>query len=134
MPLASYLSQDRADSLIMMPKRPANNQICDYPSGGSRVNIPLVSLDKTESFFLDISTSRVNFAKRKYQNRVETIVLVRLEINGTWHRNPDGTMVGPSHIHVYREGYGARWTFEVPNNEFMYVNNPRKTFLDFMDY
>lgn len=132
--MASYLSQDRADSLIIMPKYPTDNRTWDYPFGGSSVNIPLISLDETESFFLDISSSRFNLAKRKHQNRTGTIVLVRLEINGAPHRNPDGTSVGPSHIHVYREGYDTKWAFEVPNQEFMCIDNPHKTFSDFMDY
>lgn len=35
--------------------------------------------------------------------------LVRLCINGTNHFNPDGTKVGPNHIHIYRSSDEFEW-------------------------
>lgn len=34
---------------------------------------------------------------------------MRLDIDGRPHTNPEGTAVGRSHLHVYREGFEERW-------------------------
>ena len=117
-----------------MPKRLTKTQPLTYPFGGNRVTIPLISLDETESFYLDISSGQFNLTRKKYQNRFRNVVLVRLEINGCPHRNPDGATIGPNHIHIYREGFGDRWAFQVPNDDFMYIDPPRRIFADFLTY
>jgi len=128
------LSQRDADLLIAMPKYRVNRKVWDHPICGGRVNIPLMSENRSYLFFLDISTSKYRLTKKKYQNRIDNIVLVRLEIDGRKHRNPDGTIIGPNHIHTYREGFGTKWAFNLPFPGFMHLNDPEKIFFDFMNY
>ncbi len=128
------LSQEKADSLLAIQKCKIDDKVWDYPSWGGKVKIPLKSVDGTESFFLDISSSRYNLSKRKYQNRTGSIVLIRLDTGGTGHRNPDGTIIGPDHVDIYRQGFGAKWAFNVPTTKFSDIGNPQTTLFDFMKY
>jgi hypothetical protein len=47
--------------------------------------------------------------------RYEVIeILIRVDIDGPPHENPDGTEVLCPHIHLYREGYGDKWAQPLP--------------------
>lgn len=64
---------------------------------------------------LDVKRRKVTLAAT-YQTRArESIVLARLDFDAK-HRNPDGTVVGVPHLHLYREGYGDKFAYEVPEN------------------
>ncbi len=72
---------------------------------------------------LDISRARINLKRQKYQARVrEAIILARLDLSGR-HRNPNGEEAGTPHLHLYREGYGDKWAFPVPDNIFQDIND-----------
>ena len=75
-------------------------------------------------------------AKGTYQNRArKTIVLARLDFGGQPHRNPDGQHVGSPHLHLYREGHGHKWAFEVPSDRFPTdTANPWIMLQDFMRF
>jgi|GEM_PF-998922 len=104
------LTQAEADDLIFMEKVCIDDQEWEFPSLGGAVSIPLVSRDKRENFMLDVSRGRIDLAKIKYQNRArQVVILVRLELAGPTHRNPDGEEIGCPHIHIYREGFGDKW-------------------------
>jgi hypothetical protein len=54
-------------------------------------------------------------SKCTYQERYAVIeILLRLDIDGPPHQNPDGVDVPCPHLHVYREGYGAKWAMPLP--------------------
>lgn len=111
------LTQDEADSLIAMPKFRTNDDVMYYPDQGSSLTIPLISTDKKENFLLDIKRGRIDLQKATYQNRArQTVILVRLDLSGAPHRNPDGEEVACPHLHVYRERYGDRWAGPVPGD------------------
>ena len=94
-----------------------------------------MSENKRESFLLDVSRGRIDLAKGTYQNRArQTLVLVRLDFGGPPHRNPDGEEVGSPHLHVYREGYGAKWAAPVPADRFPSLGDLWATLDDFMRY
>ena len=72
-------------------------------------------------------------AKGTYQNRArKTLVLARLDFGGQPHRNPDGQRVGSPHLHLYREGHGAKWAFEVPSDRF--PTNPTDLWIMLQDF
>ena len=62
------------------------------------------------------------------------MVLVRLDLGGPPHRNPDGEEIGTPHIHVYREGYGDKWAFPVLGNRFRALADAWTTLEDFFRY
>jgi hypothetical protein len=129
------LTQAEADALIAMPKCRVNEDPWDYPGTGGAISIPLVSQDKREGFFLDVSRGRIDFLKGKYQNRGrQVVVLVRLDFGGPPHRNPDDTEVIAPHLHVYREGFADKWAMTVPKDKFPNPADLWRTLEDFMGY
>ena len=106
------LTQSEADGLLAMEKHRADQEQRPFPGLGQVVQIPLLSADRREAFVLDLSRGRVDLAKVTYQNRAQKmVVLVRLDLAGSPHRNPDGEEVPCPHLHVYREGWGDKWAY-----------------------
>ncbi len=113
------LTQAEADALIAMEKRRANEDQHLFPNAGQSLTVPLESPDKREAFLLDLSRGRIDLAKVKMQNRArQVVVLVRIDLAGAPHRNPDGAEVGCPHIHRYREGFGDKWAEPLPPDRF----------------
>lgn len=131
----SELAQTEANALIAMEKHRANNDTCRFPDMGGKAIVPLVSADKRENFFLDISRGRLDLAKGTYQKRGrQIVVLVRLDFAGAPHRNPDGQEIPCPHIHLYREGFADKWAEPVPADGFSEITDAWKTIQDFMRY
>lgn len=128
------LTQSEADALMAMEKHRINEDQWDYPSLGGAISIPLRSTDKKEEFLLDIGRGRIDLKKTKYQNRARyVVVLVRIELGGPPHRNPDDTEVTAPHLHLYREGYGDKWASPLPK-AFSNVEDQWKVLQDFMKF
>jgi len=129
------LTQSEADSLIAMEKHSTDGKVHDLPYAGGSIAIELLSPDKRERFLLDISRGRIDLGKVKYQNRARNIVvLVRLDLAGPPHRNPDGEEVESPHIHLYKEGYGDKWAYPVPGSDFSNTSDIWVTLEEFMRY
>jgi hypothetical protein len=105
------LTQAEADVLIAMEKHRTREERSDFPMAGQSLILPLHSLlTDANIFFLDISRGRIDLRKVKLQNRArQVVVLVRLDLGGAPHRNPDDEEIPPPHLHLYREGFGAKW-------------------------
>jgi len=86
-------------------------------------------------FLLDLWRGTIRLSKLRYQTRGrKVIVLVRLDINGSPHTNPDGTRLDGTHLHVYREGYEDRWAYPIDTSIFRDVYNIQQSFEDFCRY
>ena len=128
------LTQAEADALIAMEKHRVTDDRTDFPMGGESVVLPLQSADRREQFLLDLSRGRINLKKVKMQTRGrQIIVLVRLDLGGAPHRNPDGEEIPVPHLHVYREGYGDKWAMPVPTDQFT-AADVWTTFEDFLRF
>lgn len=128
-----HLTQAEADLLLVIEKHRLSDQPLDFPQPGEALSIPLVSADRRENFSLDIHRGRIDLAKGTYQNRARTVViLARLDFGGRPHRNPDGAESAPPHLHLFREGYGDKWAFEVPRDRFPNLPDRWLTLHDFM--
>lgn len=129
------LTQAEADALIGMEKHSANKDRNDFPMGGQSVVVPLQSADRREQFLLDLSRGRIDLLKVKLQNRGrQVVVLVRLDLGGAPHRNPDDEEIPVPHLHVYREGCGDKWAVPVPAGRFSDLADVRVTLEDFMQF
>lgn len=129
------LTQAEADALIAMEKHRINEDHSDFPMGGQSLVLPLQSADKREQFLLDLSRGRIDLLKVKMQNRGrQVVVLVRLDMGGAPHRNPDGEEIPVPHLHVYREGYGDKWAIPVSADCFRAVGDVWATLEDFMRF
>ncbi len=111
-----------------------------YPGMGGKLEIPLRSVDNKEEFVLNITKGRKNYLKVSHQTRARvSIPIARLDF-GAKHTNPDSKIVGSPHLHIYREGYGDKWAYELddlpddigfsipPDNK---IESWSKAFLDF---
>lgn len=133
--MSSQITQAEADELIALEKHRVDSQIWNYPALGGSINISLTSMNRSKSFILDITRGRVHLSKTSLQNRyTSTTVLVRLDVGGPRHRNPDLRRIRSPHLHIYTEGYGDRWAFSVPSERFRDLSDATQTLEDFMKY
>lgn len=129
------LTQAEADALIAMEKHRVTDDRSDFPTAGEKIEVPLQSADRREQFLLDLSRGRIDLAKVKMQNRGrQVVVLVRLDLGGAPHRNPDDEDVPAPHLHIYREGFGDKWAIPVPRNRFRDTTDVWVTFEDFLEF
>jgi MoaA/NifB/PqqE/SkfB family radical SAM enzyme len=130
-----YLTQQEAELLIAMEKLRENDTRWNYPQMGGSIRIPLISTNKREKFMFDITRGNINQLKVTYQNRArQAVVLVRLDIAGPAHPNPDGEVIPCPHLHIYREGYGDKWASPIPIEIFTNINDSWQSLLDFQRY
>ena len=131
----SNLTQAEADALINMEKHRLDEEPNNFPANGETIILPLHSADRREQFLLDLSRGRIDLRKVKMQNRGrQVVVLLRLDLGGAPHRNPDGEEIPVPHLHVYREGYGDKWAKPVPVDRFGNLTDTWQTLSDFMRY
>ena len=93
------LTQEDADALLAMEKHRADDTAHEYPSLGGGIRVPVLSPDKRETFFLDITRSQIKLTKGTYQNRARGVaILARLDFGGAPHRNPDDEEIPCPHL------------------------------------
>lgn len=128
------ITQQEADSLFKMSKHYTGNDQFSFPSLGGTLRIDLLSDDAHEKFSLDITQGKISLSKHTFQNRARTvIILARLDIGGSPHRNPDGEEVPCSHLHLFKQGFGDKWAIPLPDI-FLKANTPSEFLEIFMDY
>jgi len=112
------LSDTEVQRLIHLQKKFADEAEVLVPASGQYEHCSeLVAIKDGDRFLLDVSRAAIRLTRCKTQTRyARNTILIRVEIDGPPHDNPDGTEVGPSHVHVYREGYDAKWAY--PIDEF----------------
>ncbi|MBI3837819.1 MAG: hypothetical protein HY288_07785 [Planctomycetia bacterium] len=90
---------------------------------------------RANEVLLDLSRGRIDLAKVKLQNRGrQVVVLVRLDLGGAPHRNPDDEEVACPHLHLYRDGYGDKWAVPAPADRFPNPSDLWATLGHFMAY
>ncbi|PNS42979.1 DUF6978 family protein [Gardnerella vaginalis] len=122
------LTQSEANLLIAETKR-AVEKVVNMPAQGVH-NAEFHVKSKENSFTIALYRGRINANKHTLSARtssartlsarisVSGIPLIRLCVNGSTHTNPDGTRVGGTHWHIYREGFDD--SFAVAAN----INSP----------
>ena len=129
------ITQEKADELIAMEKHRVNEKEWLFSAPGERLAIPLISADKREHFMLNVSRAQVKLTKATYQNRArQAIILMRLDIDGPPHRNPDGVEIPCPHLHIYREGHGDKWAVPAPADRYPNTLDLFSTFETFMTH
>lgn len=142
------LTQSEADALTAMPKKRADDESYSFPHSGQVLSVPIISDDGREPFLLDLYRGRIRLTKCTFQERYrKTIVLVRLDIDGRPHTNPEVSSVpvsylGPHngqtiqcpHLHLYVEGFNDTWAIPVPIDRFPQTDDLYRTLDDFFCY
>lgn len=107
------LSQKQVDDLLAMLKLLTKAGPIEFPQSGSFKQFDVKSDDGREAFIIDVNRrGKIKATKCTYQERYQVVeILLRLDVDGPPHENPDGTVVPCPHMHVYREGYAAHWAF-----------------------
>lgn len=131
------LSQEEADSLIEALKEIKDlSGTFPFPRPGEYKKIDLLSQDGKHSFVVDVNKKgSINFSKKcTYQGRYQKdIPLLRLDVEGPEHTNPDGEVLPKTHLHVYKEGLGDRFAIAVPS-DFSNTEDLVQTLIDFLIY
>lgn len=131
------LSQKQIEELLNILKKAEYNQSTFiFPDYGEKEIIEAYSLDKRKKFLIDITPGKSKRRKYKmsYQERYKKdIILLRLDLNGPPHTNPDGTLVSGNHLHIIKEGYDDKFAIEVPDNLIAKDNNVQ-TLINFLEY
>lgn len=113
------LTQEEADALLAMEKHRANDGVLEFPAPGQNITIVLKSRDKREEFLLDVWRSGTIQSKVRFQIRArQSVVLARLDLSETPHRNPGGEKISSPHLHLYREGDNDRQALPAPTERF----------------
>ena len=131
------LSQAEADQLIKTRKQVISLESFEMPTLlDHRKIINLTETGSVTKFHVDIEFNRrPNSLKGKYQLRVRGKVrLLRLDFNGPSHSNPDGSEVGETHLHIYKEGEHDQWAYEPPKDYFSDFNDAANTLREFLEY
>lgn len=129
------LSQTEADFLIQAAKRLQDSISLIFPAPGEKMSLVAKTLDEREQFLMDVNRGRLRLRKCTYQERYQAVeLLVRVDLDGPPHRNPDGTIVPCPHIHVYREGYADKWAEPLPLDRFSDPGDLAQTFRDFLQF
>lgn len=129
------LTQDEANILLNLEKYYIGDNSYKYPVVGGALHISIHSKDKKEEFSLDIRRSSIEFSKNTFQNRAKkAIVLLRLDMGGSPHRNPDDREIMSPHLHIFREGFHDKWAYPLPDNIFTDLNNIATVLDEFMNF
>lgn len=105
------LTTNEFNRLMKLPKELKLNTI-SLPIINTKARFEIKSKTTKDEFWLDIDRSNRYEIKSKTQERTNE-VLVRLEINSPPHMNPDGTVTSRDHIHIYKEGFGLAWAYDL---------------------
>lgn len=83
-----------------------------------------------------MTSSSISLTKYSHQNRVhKNIILVRLDVNGPTHRNPDEELsLSGDHLHVYREGFGDKYAYELSEDFLAIKDKPFELLQKFLEY
>lgn len=129
------ITQAEADQLIAMEKLRAEDKEWLFPRPGERLTIPLVSSNKRESFVLMVTRGQIKLTKANYVNLArKSVTLMRLDLDGAPHRNPDGIEIPCPHLHVYREGFGDKWASAAPIDRYHDTGDLYSTLWAFMNH
>ena len=131
------LTQEEVDVFLEILKQiKSAGELLSFPGPGEYKSLNLISEDSKHEFLVDINRKGyLNDAKKyTYQARYrKDIILLRLDIDGPEHTNPDGTVLPGRHLHVYKEGCDDRWAIEVPQ-EIINPDDMYQTLIDFLKY
>lgn len=129
-----FLTQVEAVRLLTMRKRFVDRSPLGLTPGG-RQSRDLISDDKRERFLFDSYRGKLRVSKYTYQTRARRLViLARLDIDGSPHTNPDGSQIGRTHLHIYREGFEDKWATNVDPVRFGNLADIYQTFVDFCGF
>lgn len=126
------LTQAEADQFIQMTKHFVQAPASIAIPPGVDDTYELAGPNDRERFLLDVWRGTLRLTKLRFQNRVRTVVvLVRLDVDGAPHTNPDAQRLSGTHLHLFKEGYDDKWAYPVDPQSFTLLSDPGTTFQEF---
>lgn len=129
------LLQSEIDYLLNLVKVLTAKTIT-IPSPGYHIELDASSLIDNEKFLVDVNRKgTINLKKCTFQTRYQrSVILLRLDIEGSPHRNPDGEVIPCPHLHIFREGYGDSWAYPLSAHIVTDTNDIAQVLIDFLLY
>lgn len=129
------LTQEEANRLISLIKSLDSHKPIHLPDQGGMLQLN-ASSPENEKFIIDVKRGRINISQATLQTRYnKSLPLIRLDIEGPAHTNPDLEIIECPHIHIYREGYLTRWAYPVEKvNKFTNMNDLTLVLYEFLKF
>ena len=143
------ITQSEAKKLLDMTKKwNSTEEFISFPAQGEYKELEFISLDETMKFSIDVNRKGSIRLKCTYQERYRSaIILIRLDILGSPHTNPEvdfvpidfleqynGKKILCPHLHVYVENFYYKWAIPAPVEKFPEPQKLEKTLEDFFKY
>ena len=129
------LTDLEARRLLDALKQLVSTQPIVFPSLQSYITLEATSDRANEKFQLDVQRKTLNVKKCTYQTRYNKLTnLLRIDIEGPAHSNPDGTEIPCPHIHIYKEGYDDKWAYPLSSKMMTDPNDLIRILIDFLEY
>lgn len=130
------LTQIQADNLLKAAKVLVDSNNLSFPQPGGSLILEAESMTGADAFIIDVNRrGKINVSKCTYQTRYNRIeILLRVDIAGPPHTNPDGVEVQCPHIHIYREGYSDKWAYPLTSKMPTTVSDLGQVLRDFLLY
>lgn len=103
----------------------------------------LKSTDGKDDFYINaerknnVCGRNIELSRIKLHHSYYKEPLIRVEVDSKPHINPDGSIVGRNHIHIYKEGYGMSIAYDLEDFHlklFKEYSNVLLLFVDFCIY
>lgn len=109
------LTQREADRLIALIKETVDTTLRLPAAGQKHVRFSVIASNEPEVFDIQLYQGAFDPQKQHFTALLDTpkIRIMHLCINGHKHRNPDGTVIGPTHLHIYREGFSDGYAIPI---------------------
>lgn len=112
--MSIILTDNEVNELLRLKKHFINLPI-SMPLENSKKSYRLTDDSNKERFELNIERKKIEITinKTKINHSYNNEPIIRIEIGAPPHTNPDFTIVGRNHIHIYKEGYAMRWAYNI---------------------
>lgn len=132
------MTHEEAQGFIQVLKLIIQKGVFALPQAGERNTLDLRSVFSDKDRFFVIYNRYSRIRKDKYTLLLrygKDQCLLRIDVGGPPHTNPDGTIVKYPHIHIQQKDNGKwdAWAFELPAI-FGHVEDRLQTFMDFLEY
>ena len=126
------LTQSEIADLLQMDKRLKQRTIA-FPGGGDKEQYKLYLNKISDTMTLHIIAGKKNKLKYTFAEVYDNIPLLRVDLHGQVHWNPDGKSVPTPHIHIYQEEYEDKIAYPLPS-QFAKTDDPIELFIDYLKY
>ncbi|RIV18829.1 hypothetical protein D2Q93_13645 [Alicyclobacillaceae bacterium I2511] len=130
------LSDQDAKELLDMLKQIKDLRFIEFPQIGKTQKIEVVGTPENVKFVFDVNRKgTLKVKKCTYQTRYQkSVILLRVDIGGQEHMNPDGKIIPCPHIHIYREGYDDSWAYPLDSKLDTDPSDLLQALIDFLVY